>query len=100
MSHDRSCDLVSHPLGNDLTLEPGDLLDHYKQVNEDRIRTKRAFNPNTDQPNGNLIRVAGRRTARADLRVDFFVVSLISAHLLRRRNFRRTPCCSVGLCDY
>lgn len=40
----------------------GELLTHYKQVNDDRTRTKRAFNPDTDQPNGNLIRVTGRIT--------------------------------------
>ena len=41
----------------------GELLTHYKQVNDDRTRTKRAFNPDTDQPNGNLIRVTGRITS-------------------------------------
>lgn len=40
----------------------GQLLDHYKQVNDDRLRTKRPFDPKTDQPNGNLIRVTGRVT--------------------------------------
>lgn len=40
----------------------GDLLAHYKQVNDERLRTKRAFNPETDQPNGNLVRITGRIT--------------------------------------
>jgi hypothetical protein len=40
----------------------GDLLTHYKQFNDERMRTKRPFNPDTDQPNGNLIRVTGRIT--------------------------------------
>ena len=41
----------------------GQLLDHYKAINAERLRTKRAFNPDTDQPNGNLVRVAGRITS-------------------------------------
>lgn len=41
----------------------GQLLDHYKAVDAERRRTKRAFDPATDQPNGNLVRVAGRITS-------------------------------------
>ncbi|MET0248299.1 MAG: TPM domain-containing protein [Sphingobium sp.] len=41
----------------------GALLDHYGQVNAERLRTKRAFDPKTDQPNGNLVRVTGRVTS-------------------------------------
>lgn len=37
----------------------GALLDHYKQINDERLRTKRPFNPATDQPLGHLIRVSG-----------------------------------------
>ena len=40
----------------------GQLLDHYKAIDAERQRTKRPFNPDTDQPNGNLVRVAGRIT--------------------------------------
>ncbi|MET0241744.1 MAG: TPM domain-containing protein [Sphingobium sp.] len=43
----------------------GALLDHYKQVSDERLRTKRPYNPETDQPNGNLVRVAGRVTTLA-----------------------------------
>lgn len=39
------------------------LLKHYDQVNAERLRTKRAFNAETDQPLGNLIRVSGRVTS-------------------------------------
>lgn len=39
------------------------LLDHYKMVEQDRLRTKRPYNPETDQPNGNLVRVTGRITS-------------------------------------
>jgi len=41
----------------------GQLLDHYKAIDAERQRTKRAFNPATDQPNGNLVRVSGRITS-------------------------------------
>lgn len=40
----------------------GALLDHYKQAYDERMRTKRPYNADTDQPNGNLIRVTGRIT--------------------------------------
>ena len=40
----------------------GQLLDHYAAINTERLRTKRPFNPETDQPNGNLVRVTGRIT--------------------------------------
>ncbi|MGA1797704.1 TPM domain-containing protein [Sphingomonas sp. 4RDLI-65] len=40
----------------------GQLLDHYNAIDAERQRTKRAFNPATDQPNGNLVRVSGRIT--------------------------------------
>lgn len=38
----------------------GELLDHYEQVNAERLRTKRPFNAETDQPLGNLIRISGK----------------------------------------
>lgn len=41
----------------------GDLLDHYSKVNAERLRTKREFNPQTDQPLGNLLRLSGRITS-------------------------------------
>ena len=41
----------------------GALLAHYGGVNKERLQTKRAFNPETDQPLGNLIRVNGRITS-------------------------------------
>lgn len=41
----------------------GQLLGHYNAVNAERMRTKRPFNADTDQPNGNLIRVTGRITS-------------------------------------
>ncbi|MDB5686094.1 MAG: hypothetical protein JWR77_683, partial [Rhizorhabdus sp.] len=43
----------------------GQLLDHYGKVNADRLQTKRAFDPKTDQPLGNLLRVSGRITSLA-----------------------------------
>jgi hypothetical protein len=41
----------------------GALLAHYDTVNAERMRTKRAFNDETDQPLGNLIRVSGKITS-------------------------------------
>lgn len=41
----------------------GDLLAHYDKVNADRMQSKRPFNPQTDQPLGNLIRVSGTITS-------------------------------------
>lgn len=41
----------------------GQLLNHYHQVEADRLRTKRPFNPETDQPLGSLLRVSGRITS-------------------------------------
>jgi hypothetical protein len=41
----------------------GELLDHYAKVNAERLQSKRAFDPATDQPLGNLIRVSGRITS-------------------------------------
>ncbi len=41
----------------------GQLLDKYSAINAERMRTKRPFNAETDQPNGNLIRVTGRITS-------------------------------------
>jgi hypothetical protein len=41
----------------------GQLLDHHTAVDAERRRSKRAFNPATDQPNGNLVRAAGRITS-------------------------------------
>jgi hypothetical protein len=41
----------------------GELLDHYAKVNAERLQTKRAFDPKTDQPLGNLIRVNGTITS-------------------------------------
>ncbi|MEG3087766.1 TPM domain-containing protein [Sphingomonas sp. PB4P5] len=41
----------------------GQLLDHYNTIAAERRRTKRPFNPDTDQPNGHLIRVSGRITS-------------------------------------
>ncbi|WP_088182936.1 TPM domain-containing protein [Sphingobium sp. Z007] len=41
----------------------GALLDHYKQAYDERMRTKRPYNAEIDQPNGNLIRVTGRITS-------------------------------------
>jgi hypothetical protein len=41
----------------------GELLDHYGAIDKERQQTKRAFNPQTDQPNGNLVRVSGRITS-------------------------------------
>jgi hypothetical protein len=40
----------------------GALLDHYASVNAERLQTKRAFDPKTDQPLGNLIRINGTIT--------------------------------------
>jgi hypothetical protein len=40
----------------------GQLLDHYGSVSAERLRTKRPYNAETDQPNGNLVRVSGRIT--------------------------------------
>ncbi|WP_076069442.1 TPM domain-containing protein [Sphingomonas montana] len=39
------------------------LLDHYDAVDAERRRTKRSLNPQTDLPNGKLVRVAGRITS-------------------------------------
>ena len=41
----------------------GDLIGHYDRINAERLKSKRAFNPQTDQPLGNLIRVSGRITS-------------------------------------
>ncbi|VWX54334.1 TPM domain-containing protein [Novosphingobium sp. 9U] len=41
----------------------GALITHYDEVNAERMRTKRAFDPATDQPLGNLIRVSGTVTS-------------------------------------
>jgi hypothetical protein len=41
----------------------GQLLNHYSLIDKERQQTKRAFNPETDQPNGNLLRVSGRITS-------------------------------------
>jgi hypothetical protein len=41
----------------------GELLDHYKAIDVERQRSKRPFNADTDQPNGNLVRVKGRITS-------------------------------------
>ncbi|WP_164857249.1 TPM domain-containing protein [Sphingomonas crocodyli] len=41
----------------------GALMDHYKAVNDDRMKTKRPFDPKTDQPLGNLIRISGKITS-------------------------------------
>jgi len=41
----------------------GDLIGHYDAVNAERLKTKRPFNAETDQPLGNLIRVSGRITS-------------------------------------
>lgn len=41
----------------------GDLLEHYEKVNADRLRTKRPFDPKTDQPLGSLLRVSGKITS-------------------------------------
>ncbi|RYY47705.1 MAG: hypothetical protein EOP59_00675, partial [Sphingomonadales bacterium] len=40
----------------------GALLDHYAQVNSERLRTKRPFDDKTDQPLGNLVRISGKIT--------------------------------------
>jgi hypothetical protein len=39
------------------------LLKHYEGVNAERLRTKRVFDPATDQPLGNLMRVSGKVTS-------------------------------------
>ena len=41
----------------------GDLLGHYDRVNKERMRVNRPFDPKTDQPIGNLIRVSGTITS-------------------------------------
>lgn len=41
----------------------GQLLDHYDAIDAERQRTKRRFDPATDQPNGTLLRVSGRITS-------------------------------------
>ncbi|RYD57528.1 MAG: hypothetical protein EOP60_04040 [Sphingomonadales bacterium] len=41
----------------------GALLDHYAKINEERMRTKRPFNDETDQPLGNLVRISGQITS-------------------------------------
>ncbi len=41
----------------------GQLLGHYKGLADERARTKRPYNAETDQPNGNLLRVTGRITS-------------------------------------
>lgn len=41
----------------------GELLQHYDGVNAERLRTKRAFDPATDQPLGNLLRLTGTVTS-------------------------------------
>ena len=41
----------------------GQLMEHYDTVNTERMRTKRPFNPATDQPLGNLLRVSGTITS-------------------------------------
>jgi hypothetical protein len=41
----------------------GQLLDHYGAIDKERQHTKRPFDPATDQPNGNLVRVSGRITS-------------------------------------
>ncbi len=41
----------------------GQLIDHYDKVNADRLQSKRAFNPETDQPLGHLLRLSGRITS-------------------------------------
>lgn len=40
----------------------GDLLAHYDRVNADRMKSKRPFNAETDQPLGNLLRLTGTVT--------------------------------------
>lgn len=40
----------------------GALMQHYDAVNAERLRTERGFDPATDQPLGNLIRVSGTVT--------------------------------------
>jgi hypothetical protein len=41
----------------------GQLLDHYDAANAERLRTKRPFNAETDQPLGNLLRLNGTITS-------------------------------------
>ncbi|MGY4397419.1 hypothetical protein ACVWZA_002613 [Sphingomonas sp. UYAg733] len=41
----------------------GQLLDHYDAVNADRMRSKRPFNDQADQPLGNLLRLTGKITS-------------------------------------
>jgi hypothetical protein len=41
----------------------GALLDHYGQVNAERLKSKRPFNAETDQPLGSLLRVSGKITS-------------------------------------
>lgn len=41
----------------------GALLDHYERVNADRMKTRRPFDPETDQPLGNLLRLNGKVTS-------------------------------------
>ncbi|SMF61367.1 TPM domain-containing protein [Allosphingosinicella indica] len=41
----------------------GQLLAHYDRVNNERMQVKRPFNPDTDQPLGNLLRLNGRITS-------------------------------------
>ncbi len=41
----------------------GQLMASYQARNDERLRTKRAFDPATDQPLGNLLRVSGRITS-------------------------------------
>lgn len=43
----------------------GALKEHYDAVNADRIKTGRPFDPATDQPLGNLIRISGKITSLA-----------------------------------
>jgi hypothetical protein len=40
----------------------GNLLSHYEKINAERLTTRRPFNPATDQPLGNLIRISGKIT--------------------------------------
>jgi len=43
----------------------GQLLDHYDRVNAERIQRRRPFDPETDQPLGNLLRLRGTITSLA-----------------------------------
>lgn len=41
----------------------GELMAHYDKVNAERMQSKRPFDPKTDQPLGNLLRVSGKITS-------------------------------------